>query len=109
MANQSKEMESFIRARKKVERIKDYYAHVILFFLGSGLILSLKDSALLWIESKGIKDPEALTWFEWNIILIPIIWGFIVLVSAFFVFKGRSNYFKRWEERQIRKFMEEEQ
>ncbi|TFG78928.1 MAG: 2TM domain-containing protein [Flavobacteriales bacterium] len=109
MANQFKEMESFIRARKKVERIKDYYAHVVLFVLGSGLILLLKDSAMLWIESKGIKDPEALNWFEWNMIFIPIIWGFIVLVAAFVVFKGRSNYFKRWEERQIRKFMEEAQ
>jgi putative copper export protein len=109
MDKQLKEMENYIKARKRIDRIKDYYAHLILFVLGSALLLLLKGNLLRWVESEGIKDPDVLNWVEWNIIFVPILWGLVLLVAAFFVFRGKSNFLKRWEERQMRKFMEKDQ
>jgi hypothetical protein len=109
MDKQLTEMENYIKARKRIDRIKDYYAHLILFVLGSALLLLLKGNLLGWVESKGIRDAEILKWVEWNIIFVPILWGLVLLVAAFFVFRGKSSFLKRWEERQMRKFMEEDQ
>jgi hypothetical protein len=109
MENQLKEMESYTQARKRIDRIKDYYAHLVLFVLGSAMILVLKGSMVRWVEAKGIKDPEVLQWVEWNIIFIPVLWAMVLLVAGFFVFRGKRNFLKRWEDRQIRKFMKEEQ
>lgn len=101
-------MEKFIKARNRVDNIKRFYAHLVLFIFANGLLLLFKDRIVDYAVSKGFNDPGFINWVSWNIYFIPILWGLVLLVSGLYLFRFKGNFLKRWEERQIEKYMHED-
>ncbi|MCJ7465134.1 MAG: 2TM domain-containing protein [Maribacter sp.] len=92
-----------MQTRKRVDAIKAYYAHLILYLIASIALLSLKARILDYFVSKGLTDSGTHRWMEWNIIFIPIVWGLILLVYGIYLFLLKPGVFKNWEQRQLKK------
>lgn len=109
MEKSKKEAEMYSRAKKRVERVKRYYFHLIKFAIITLLILVFKGRVLEIFIKKGVEDENILQWMEWNILAIPIIWGLVLLVIGLRLFVFKSNILKNWEEKQIQKQLESDQ
>ena len=99
--------EKYIQAKKWVDNLKNFYAHVAIYLLMNVLLFTFKENIMNFFKDQGVRGQEFLGWMEWNIIFIPIIWGVVLLVIGIYYFKLKPAFFRNWEERQIRKYMEE--
>ncbi|MEO9893178.1 2TM domain-containing protein [Aurantibacter sp.] len=105
------------RAELRVKQIKKFYKHLRVFVIVNVLLLIVKFRAHDFFAGQGMSDEGFLTWLDWNIIGTPVIWSLVLGVHAFHVFVMKSQsikaytpkFFKDWEERQIEKFMNEEE
>ncbi len=105
---------AYQRAKKKVDSIKVFYNHVIVYLLINGV------SILIWlfvirsfyatIENQGFKN-----WIDANFLFFSIVWTIVLIFHGLKVFKGdifkkfKVSLFKNWEERKIKEFMEAEE
>jgi len=88
------EEERYFKARKRVEKLKEFYGHLTSFILAN--------TALLVINL--MTTPENL-WFIW-----PLLgWGIGIVMHGMKVFNYSPLFGKDWEERKIRAFMEAEE
>lgn len=88
------EQTRYIKAKRRVEAIKGFYLHLLIFIVvNAGLIfLNLYTS------------PDNL-WFFW-----PLFgWGIGLFFNAIGVFGSSLMFGKKWEEKKIRQFMEKDQ
>ncbi|MBD1261101.1 2TM domain-containing protein [Maribacter polysiphoniae] len=106
MENEQKEIGKYIKAKKRVDQIKDFYFHLIKFAMITILILLFKGLVLKIFIEKGVEDENILQWMEWNMLLIPIIWGLVLVVIGLRLFVFKANILKIWEEEQIKKYLE---
>ncbi len=92
-------------AKKRVEEIKGFFRHLKVFVVINGILFVLKKG---WLQSI-LPDwfPEEAYYFEWVDFNI-LIWGLILAVHGLTLFRHRLTFLKKWEERQIKKYMEEE-
>ena len=93
------------RATKRVKQLKGFYNHIKVFVVINGLFYLFKSE---WFQSllfDGFTlEPYFFEWVHANV----LIWLAILAVHALVVFAPKMKIFKGWEERQIKKFMEEE-
>ncbi len=108
MENKQDRIEKLTKARKRVENIKCFYTHLIMFFFGALLLLLGRGAILGFFVSRGMDDGDFLKWVGWNVYLIPVIWGMGLGIAALFLFGFKSMGIKNWEDRQLRKYMEED-
>ena len=88
------EQARYERARKRVEEIKGFYSHLMVYAL-----VNLALFVLDLISSPGLQ------WFFW-----PLFgWGIGVLAHAGSVFGPGRFWGPEWEERKIRKLMEKDE
>lgn len=107
--------EKFIKAQKRVNRIKDFYGHLGIYIVANIVLFVFKGYAFNYMISKGIEDQGFLDWFMVNIILTPVLWGIGLIIHGILVFRPRSFHIKKlkpkflkdWEERQILKYMKD--
>lgn len=101
---ENKEYTKFKKAQRRIMQIKSFYNHLIVFVIINAVLLLSKDRiAIALFGEEALVHPDAMNWIEWNI----YIWGVGLLIHALFVF-GRVPFFiKKWEERQIKKYMSE--
>ena len=79
------------RAKKRVEQLKYFYIHLVVYVLGNLFLFLLNI----------IVSPASL-WFYW-----PLLgWSFGIVVHAFDVFASGRLFGADWEERKIREIME---
>ena len=101
---QSKEL-SYLRAKKRVKDIKGFYTHLVIY-LGMNVIIS----ALNMFLNHDIYDSKtfftALTHF--SAYMTWVLWGIGLLIHGLKVFWLRSSFFKRWEDRKLQEFLNEE-
>ncbi len=92
------ENEKYLRAKKKVKDIKDFYIHLAVFLIVTTIIVLVNVVAF----ATGSPDNE-----EWNLwFLFPFgFWGFAVLMHGLrtFVF-GRGS---SWEKKKIEEVMKD--
>jgi|SRR6056297_1845608 len=99
---------TFEKAKKRVNAIKQFYSHLALFIFVSVVLLFLKQNIVQWVsENSGNTNEEFLKWVDWNILAIPIIWGAVIIVQAFYVFG--FPLMKKWEEQQVKKYVKEDE
>ena len=118
MERNYKQSEKFLKAKKQVEHIKNFYKHLRVYIIINLLLLVVKFNLIDWFKDdyEWIQNPGFSDWVSWNIVGTPIIWGLGLLVHAAYVFKFGANswkelkpaFLKRWEKRQLQKFLEEE-
>ena len=92
------------RAKKQVENEKGWYTH-----LGVYIIIN----TLLQLFYAGVFDDGSITdhipW--WVRLTTPGFWGLSLIIHWFYVFKviRLNTFYKNWEDRKIKQFMEEEE
>jgi hypothetical protein len=98
------------KAKKRVEEIKKFYTHVRVYVLINIVILLLRSRVLDFVLGKGEAfDPSFIDWVDLNMLLTPILWGIGLFIHGIYTFRYKFGFLKRWEDRQIRKIMEEEE
>lgn len=97
------------RAKKRVENIKGFYNHVVIYVLVNVTLLLFKEKFIFKIVSpEAIGNPDFLRWIDWNVYGTPIVWGIGLAIHGICVFSLTPKFLKKWEERQIEKYMQEE-
>lgn len=95
------------RAIKKVEMIKDFHLHILLYVVASVFVLAFKREVIGFVaENTDGANPAFLDWLDWNMIAIPIIWGAVLAVHGVYVFT--PSIIRSWEEAKIQKYMQQE-
>lgn len=91
MREDSEESQAYKRARKRMEEVRDFYAHLLVYVVVN-LGLFLIDTV-----------TGGRTWFYW-----PLIgWGIALIIHGVTVLLG-GGFGERWEQRKIRQYMERE-
>ncbi|UCD19634.1 MAG: 2TM domain-containing protein [candidate division WOR-3 bacterium] len=86
-----KDDEAYRRAKRRVEEIKGFYAHLIIFVAVNALLVLIN----LW------TSPGFL-WF-----LIPLVgWGIGLFFHAVFGFGLFGVFTKEWEEKKIKEYID---
>lgn len=92
-------------AYKRVQELKGYYRHIGIFVIVNGTLLLLKLGVLTsFLPETFPKESYYYDWINANI----LIWGVILAVHSIIVLRHRFTFFKKWEERQIQKYMDED-
>lgn len=94
--------EAYLKAKRKVEILKDFYNHLVVYIIINSVII------LVLSNTFGNGKPDFLKWENY---VTTFFWG-IGLVShavyVLFTLYGRNRFLKRWEEKKIKQFMDEE-
>lgn len=97
------------RVQKHVEAIKGFYNHVTVYIIINIVLFILKEKFVVTLLSKkAIGDPQILNWIDWNLYGTPVIWGIGLVIHWLVVFKFSNGFLKKWEERKIKKYMQED-
>jgi len=93
-------------AKKRVQELKGYYSHITIFVIVNGILYLLKTGMLTSLLPEAFpKESYYYDWINSNI----LIWTLILIVHTLIVFRDKFTFVKKWEERQIKKYMEEDE
>lgn len=90
-------------AKKRVAKLKKFYSHLSIYIIINLILLGIKAYFLGYF----VQNTDLSNWINWNMISTPIIWGIFLAVHATKVFS--HPLVKKWEERQIQKYIEREE
>lgn len=98
------DQKKFERAKKQVENEKAWYSHFFAY-----LFFCTVEQLFYGGVFDGGSFTDYIPW--WARCITPILWGIALVLHWLYVFKGvRFNaFYKKWEARKIKKFMEEEE
>lgn len=105
MVRSKKEVSKFERAQLRIKLIRGFYNHVGIFvIINAALFLFKKKLMAVFVGEVAYSNPNVTSWVDWNF----YIWLIILAVHAVLVFGNVSFLGKKWEERQIQKYMKED-
>lgn len=84
------------RAKKRVEALKAFYIHAVVYLIVNGFIL-----VSIYLNTDDF--------WQWGHFFTLIFWGAGLAFQAFWTFFPHPFFGRQWEERQIRKYMEKEE
>lgn len=93
------EAEKYKRAKKRIEELKGFYIHLTIYVVINAFLL-----ANIYIRSMG---DEGNFW-EFPHFFTLIFWGIGLAFHAAHTFKLNPLFGKKWEERQIQKYIDED-
>ncbi len=99
-----KESEKYLRVKKRIKEEKGFYSHLVTYLI-INITLQLFYSGVFG----AFLSSGHMPW--WARYTTPLFWGLSLFIHWLYVFKGiRSiKFFKKWEERKIKQFIEEEE
>lgn len=93
------------KAEKRVKELKGFYRHITVFVVVNGFLYLMKSGMLTPFMPEGF--PTEHYYYDWiNANLLA--WAFILAVHAVYTYRNKFTFFKKWEERQIQKYLEED-
>jgi len=90
------------KAKKRVKEIKDFYIHLTVYVVVN-LTLIIINLGIFQSGFAGIEIPK------WPMLSTPFFWGIGLLFHGLHVFKNSFSFFKDWENRKIKEYMEKEE
>ncbi len=103
MSSQNTNLEA---AKKRVKELKGYYRHILIFVLVNGFLLLLKSGILFKVMPEWFPtESYYYDWINGNI----LIWVMILVLHTLLLFRHKFPFLKKWEERQIQKYMQEDE
>jgi len=93
----------FIKAKNKVEKLKRFYIHLIVYTIVNTVITIVK---IMNNINNGETFNEAF--FDFSTIIIWLTWGIAIALHAFSVYGIPLILGEDWEERKIEKLMKQE-
>lgn len=107
MEIENREVPKLTRAKSRVKALKGFYQHLTVYIIVNAVLLLFSGSVrFVLLSSEALGNPEFLEWINWNVLGTPIIWGIALGIHAISVFCRTP--FKKWEERQIQKILNED-
>ena len=102
--DRNSEQEKYERAKKQVENEKAWYSHLTVYIIVN---ITLQFFYAGFVDDGRITDH--MPW--WVRLTTPTIWGLSLIIHWFYVFKAvrLTKFYKNWEDRKIKEFMEEEE
>jgi len=88
------------RAKKQVEEIKGFYIHLAIYIVINAFIL-------INIFIRAMSDGDSF--WEFGTLFTPFFWGIGLAFHASKVFGYNPFFGKKWEERQIKKYIEKDE
>ncbi|SRR5690554_4636071 len=93
---------AYLRARKKVEMLKGFYSHLVVYIIVNVALI---------LFSANVFNRKEIDFSDWTNYVTAIFWGFGIVshgLYVFFVLKVKNNFLKRWEEKKMKQFLEED-
>lgn len=94
--------DKFKRAKKKMEEIKGFYSHLVVYLMVN-IFLILIQMGLFSGGSFHIGMPH------WAHFTTPFFWGIGLFFHGLYVFQHKFRFFKDWEERKIKEYMDKDE
>ena len=91
------------RAKNKVEKLKRFYSHLIIY-----LVINILITCLKLYETIGNWEAFKEELFSFGTFSTWTIWGIVLAIHAFSVFGINAILGYDWEERKIEQFMKED-
>lgn len=91
---------SYLRAKRKVEILKGFYQHFIVFIIINTVLI---------LFSANVFNAKEIDFSNWVIYVTTFFWGIGLFFHAVFVLFElyfKNKFLKQWEENKIRQFME---
>ena len=101
--------ENYERAKKRVKELKGFYEHLTIYIIVNVTIQVIKMDVLDFITNGRPFDWDLTNWWNWNVHSVWFIWGIILAIHAYKVFKDDISFGKDWEDRKIKELMDEEE
>lgn len=98
---------AYKEAKKRVEKEKGFYTHVAVYIIINIAIFFFKEKMLVTIDPNP-NDKGFYNWWNWSNIATPLLWGIGLFFHWLCTFKKTFMFNKKWEERKIKKLMEED-
>jgi len=89
------------KAKKRMEEIKGFYSHALVYVLVNLFILLAQFGVFSGNFRIGMP--------AWGYLTTPFFWGIGLLFHGLYVFQGNFSFLRRWEERKIQEYMDKEQ
>lgn len=99
MELQDHQNEKLARAKKRVEELKGFYIHLTVYIVINGFIL-----INILARSMGGGD----TFWAFGTFFTPFFWGIGLAFHAAKVFDYNPFFGKKWEQRQIQKYIDKD-
>ncbi|WP_299107136.1 2TM domain-containing protein [uncultured Winogradskyella sp.] len=93
----------YIKAKNKVEKLKRFYTHLVVYIVINTVITAVKVMNNL---NNGETFEEAL--YDFSTLATWVVWGIALAIHAFSVFGLPLFLGDDWEERKIEKYMNKE-
>lgn len=97
------------RALKKVEAIKRFYKHLRVYIIINVLLILLRIKIFKFFSDGNFSDVQFDRWLDWNTYGTVFIWGIALLIHGIYAFQYKFKFFKNWEDRKLKEFMEKEE
>lgn len=94
--------DKYDRALKKMKDIKGFYSHLVIYVV-INLLLMLAHLGVFTHGFVGI-DIASKSFF-----MTPFFWGIGLFFHGLHVFRHKFRFFKDWEERKIKQYMEKDE
>lgn len=94
--------EKYDRATKKVKKIKDFYSHLTVYIIVNTLLIIFH----LGILQNGMFN---INYPEWSMFTTPFFWGIGLFFHWLNVFQDNFRFFKDWEDKKMKEFMDQEE
>jgi hypothetical protein len=93
------------RAAKRVKELKGFYRHVRIFVVVNLFLFILKSKLLhFYLPVDFPTEDYFYDWIYGNL----LVWLVILAIHGLFLFRNKITIFKKWEKRQIEKYIEKD-
>ncbi|MFS4417085.1 2TM domain-containing protein [Maribacter sp. 2307ULW6-5] len=104
------------RAKAQVLRLKKFYRHLRAYLVVNIILLTIKWQFFDFVAFKAGGEHDLGSWFGWNLLATPVLWGVGLGVHAVYVFIYKAKpegcfkpaFVKEWEERKLKELMDRE-
>jgi hypothetical protein len=102
------------KAEKRLERVKNFYRHLIVYIVINIILIGVFATLYNQFGWHAIDDQNFQFWYLINIISTPVLWGAGVVIHGLVAFNSfkfskkaiTPNFLIKWEERQIQKYLD---
>ncbi len=99
---EDQEKRKYERAKKRIKEIKGFYSHLTVYLIINTLLILFR-IGLFQNGIFGMRDPS------WSLFITPFFWGIGLAFHGLYVFQYKFGFFRNWEERKIKEYMEKEE
>jgi hypothetical protein len=100
------ENNKYNRASQRVKELKDFFRHLMIFFAVNIVLYLFRFGVLQpYLPDELQLKPYYFTWVDIHL----VIWLVILAVHTVYLFRYKFTFLRKWEERQIQKYMQKDE